>query len=182
MSHLWTRMGSNEEWAILPLGRDHRYHLTGKTDAPAKKDPSGRIESGALLVSKGGVAREAGWVLIASGEENAVRVNGSVLGAGIRFLRDKDEVRVKTTRLFFSSEEPARVEAFPGADRPVKCPRCHTQIEKGQLAVRCPQCEVWSHQADDLPCWTYPAHPRCASCGHATGLDAGFQWTPEEIG
>jgi len=45
--------------------------------------------------------------------------------------------------------------------------------------VRCPQCGVWHHQSDELPCWVYSSS--CSLCDHPTALDAGYRWIPGEL-
>ena len=50
-------------------------------------------------------------------------------------------------------------------------------MRDAESAVRCPQCGIWYHQHDQLPCWTYA--PACGFCPQSTALDAGFAWTPE---
>jgi hypothetical protein len=117
------------------------------------------------------------WVAIGS---PALHVNGVALDVGIRVLRDRDEVRVGDARAYFSAEALPVVVAFPGAERPVFCPRCQQEIAPQSAAVRCPSCGVWHHQADELPCWTYDA--KCALCDQPTALDGGLRWSPEEVG
>ena len=116
------------------------------------------------------------WVVVGS---PAVHVNGAPLDAGIRVLRDRDELRVNAHRMFFSSEVLAEVVPFPGGDRAVFCPRCKLQIAPESAAVRCPRCGVWHHQSEELPCWTYAE--RCTLCDQSSRLDAGFGWTPEDL-
>ena len=114
---------------------------------------------------------------------DAVRVNGVPLDLGIHVLRDRDELRVGSTRAFFSAESLAAIEPFPGSVGPTLCPRCKLEVEAGKAAVRCPKCRVWHHQCpeepDELGCWLYSE--KCAAdCGQPTALDAGFRWTPED--
>ena len=116
------------------------------------------------------------WVVIGS---PTVHANGVPLDAGIRVLRDRDELRVDGHRTFFSTETLATVASFPGGDRAVFCPRCKLQIAPESAAVRCPRCGVWHHQSEELPCWTYAE--RCTLCDQASRLDAGFGWTPEDL-
>jgi hypothetical protein len=111
-----------------------------------------------------------------------------VLGA--RLLCDKDEIVVRVNgspaalHCYFSTERQAEVVPFPGADGvEVRCARCRQPIEKGQMAVRCPNpgCGVWHHQdaESNLLCWNYGAV--CALCPHTTHLDGTFRWTPEDL-
>ena len=80
---------------------------------------------------------------------------------------------------YFSTETTARVEPFPGTDRPVHCPRCKLAIEEGTESVRCPRCAIWHHQSETHPCWTYGE--RCALCDQETALDAGLRFSPEDL-
>jgi hypothetical protein len=114
------------------------------------------------------------WIILGSA---AVRVNGEPLDVGIRVLRDRDELRAGDRRAFFSTESLAKIVPFPGGERPTFCPRSRLEITPGSPAVACPQCKVWHHQSEELPCWTYSE--RCATCDQSTALDAGFRWTPE---
>ena len=116
------------------------------------------------------------WVLLAA-PSLGVRVNGRPVVAGIRVLRDHDEIVLGGSRCFFSTERLARIESFPGADAAVICPRCKRPIQPATPAVRCPGCGTWHHQSDDLTCWSYT--PTCALCEHVSALDAGFRWQPE---
>ena len=118
----------------------------------------------------------AGWVVIGA---PGVHVNGAPLDTGIRLLRDRDELRAGGRRTFFSGESLAEVVLFPGGERSVFCPRCRLEVAPGSPAVRCPGCNVWHHQTDDMPCWTYGDH--CTLCEQPTALDVGFRWTPEGL-
>ncbi len=131
---------------------------------------------GAVLLRSGGTTRER-WMLVGSG---SVRINGTPLAAGIRVLRDRDEIRLNGgPPVYFSTERLARVEPFPGAERQVFCPRCKLPIETGAPAVLCPGCSTWFHQTTDLPCFTYAE--TCPLCDHQTTLDGEYRWTPEEL-
>jgi hypothetical protein len=124
-------------------------------------------------------ARAAGWALLAA-PGSPVRVNGRSLTLGIHALRDRDEVALGAHRVFFSTEELARVVPFPGLAQPAFCPRCKQKIEPGVPAVSCPGCRAWHHQTEKFPCWSYA--PTCALCqAQSTALDAGYTWTPEEL-
>jgi hypothetical protein len=103
-------------------------------------------------------------------------------------LSDRDELRWPVAHdasgaaphpLFFSTERLAAVAPYPAGDRRGSCPRCKQLLTVGDAAVRCPSCGLWHHATDELPCWTYGEH--CAACQQVTSLDAGFQWTPEEL-
>jgi hypothetical protein len=112
------------------------------------------------------------------------RWNGLPLPLGVRVLRHRDEIRLGSLgTAFFSTETLARVVKYPGPAA-VKCARCGDTIETGLPAVQCPNCDVWYHQGidgagRDKPCWTYA--PTCIFCPHGTRLDAGYQWSPEDL-
>jgi hypothetical protein len=127
----------------------------------------------AVLRRHRGSAGES-WVLLAP---PSVRVNGIAVDAGMRVLRDRDELVAGGERCFFSSELLAVVVPMPAAERAVICPRCLLEIVPGSPAVRCPRCSVWHHQTDEYPCWAYS--PTCSLCQQPSALGAGFQWTPE---
>lgn len=121
------------------------------------------------------------WLLTAH-DECAARVNGDPVPLGARVLEHRDEVSLAgshSCRFIVSTRRPAAVGAFPGADRPVSCPRCRQPIGEGDRAVRCPDRGAWHHQSDELPCWTYCE--KCALCDSNTALDGELPWTPEGI-
>ena len=119
------------------------------------------------------------WALF-GGAAPGVRINGRSLLAGIGVLRDRDEILIAgRARFYFSTEEFARVEPFPGGDGPVFCARCRQSIASGTPAVRCPACGHWCEQSDDKPCWTYAA--TCPMCEQPTAFETGLRWTPEEL-
>lgn len=176
MAHLWFR---NEEdiWSVVPLNG----HAVNVSAHPPRVLPEGfrlgEDVTAALIPAE--LADSPAWVLLVA-TDGEVRVNGFAPVAGVRVLQDRDEIRAAhCDALFFSTETQAHVEAFAGSERVVYCARCRQPIEKGQMAVRCPhpQCGVWCHQTDKLPCWTYA--PACALCPQPTALDTGFAWTPE---
>ena len=184
MAHLWLTDDS-DGWAILPLLRDaYLLHARPPTpigaceadlDALATRDGRGpRVP--AVLVRSG--ANHSSWILLTAGARSA-RVNGLPVSAGIRALADRDEIAINgRPPMFFSTETLAHVAPFAGSAQPLFCPRCKQQLENGVVAVRCPRCDVWHHQADDLPCWTYA--DTCAVCDCRTPLEASYTWVPEE--
>ena len=108
--------------------------------------------------------------------------NGQPVVTGLRVLAHGDAIAIEgcDTVYFFSAEELARVESFEGSK--LTCARCRSDIVPGDLAVRCPGCGRWHHEAveEARNCWTYT--PRCALCSQpTTTLDKGLQWTPAAL-
>jgi hypothetical protein len=174
LAHLWFR-AEEEIWSAMPL--DER--TVDVSVCPPRVLADGFRLGGDVLaaVLRARAGDSPVWLLLA-GAGSGARVNGVAPVAGVRVLQDRDEIRATPPHtFFFSSETLARVEEFPGFERAVYCGRCRQAMEKGQIAVRCPQCGIWCHQAESLPCWTYA--PACAFCPQSTSLDAGFSWTPE---
>jgi len=170
MPHLWKEdrpTGNGEpEWVVQPLDGEAAVQLGEASAATA-----------AALLLRSRTDQGETWLAM-SATPSGVALNGAPLHAGIRVLADRDEIRVAGVgRVFFSTEQLARVVPFPGADTPTFCPRCKQDIAAAP-AVRCPSCRRWYHQSDEYPCWTYTA--QCL-CGHPTALDAGFQWTPNGL-
>ncbi|MDQ2974753.1 MAG: hypothetical protein M3R69_04975 [Acidobacteriota bacterium] len=175
MAHLWIR-NAEEQWAVLPLDAD-AFTFAENPPRPVRSVRDEMASSVMLL--KNAQAGAASWVLIA-GAKSGVRVNGMGLLLGVRVVADRDEICVKGVgTCFFSTESLAAIRAFPGAEHQIYCPRCRQGIEKESTAVQCPQCNVWYHQSEDLPCWTYAE--RCALCPQTTDPEAGYRWTPEDL-
>ena len=171
MAHLWIRR--REAWEVLPLERD-RVTLAELCRAAGQDQAVGSPPRGALCRTRRD--REE-WHLVAE-PGPGLAVNGVPLGTGLRTLADRDEIHLTgLPACFFSTERLATVEPLPGLGREVSCPRCRQRIAIGTPAVRCPGCELWHHQSQDLPCWAYAAS--CAVCPQLTDEDAGFRWTPE---
>ena len=172
MAHLWVRDAS-DEWAVLPLEADA---LSLDASPPRVADGrEGDGEPGVLLTRAGAET----WVLLSS-RAGGVRVNGVPLTLGVRAVADRDEICVDGAGTFyFSSETLARVGPFPGAGQTLYCPRCKLGVEAGSPAVKCPQCGVWYHESEELPCWGYAE--TCALCPQPTDAGAGFRWTPEGL-
>jgi hypothetical protein len=103
-----------------------------------------------------------------------VFVNG-VPALPLRVLQDRDEIRVDDQSMYFSTDGPADVVPFFGAPT-VRCGRCQGPMQMGELAVQCPRCRTWHHQAPDLSCWSYG--PQCPGCGRPT---TGAAWQPEPL-
>lgn len=172
MAHLWIE--DDGGWiACRLLGKKYSLDSLASAGRPLRIDPT--AIAGTVLVRAGGAT--PAWAVIAP-TEIEVRVSGAPVMAGIRTLSDRDEIRMRGTRCFFSSESLPVVETFAGVGRPVFCGRCRQPIQAGASAVCCPGCGVWYDQSDELPCWTYA--DTCAFCSRATALDGGLQWTPQE--
>jgi len=181
MAHIWVLHASDAKergWQPVALagdGCDLRLNSEGvQFHSPASGAAAGAPAASIRPVNLPGP--RSTWTLLA-GDCPPVSVNGRSLALGIHRLRDKDDVRVGPHRMFFSTEELARVVAFPGLAEPAHCPRCKREIKPGDLGVRCPSCQAWSHQTEQIPCWTHD--PTCALCGQqSTDLDAGFNFDP----
>ncbi|MEK6324295.1 MAG: hypothetical protein AABN33_21865 [Acidobacteriota bacterium] len=177
MAHLWVRDDA-EQWAVLPLEHDAFTLAASRPQPICRPAGEGDVLSNILLVRTSGTESLA-WVLVA-GASSGVSVNGVPLATGIRVVADRDDIRIPGAEsLYFSTESLARVEEFPGSDQTLFCPRCKQEIGMGTSAVKCPGCSVWHHQTEELNCWTYSEV--CALCAQPTDLNAGFQWTPEEL-
>ena len=182
MAHMWVQLGDEVgEWVIVSLDNNgEAFLLTGDPSAPvvAYGDKRGK-RGGAYIIRHRNLDGSESYQLFASAAAD-VHVNGSLVALGTKVLKDKDEIRVGKSRpMLFSTERQARVKNFPGIGKPAMCPRCKQEIQMGTPAVRCPNCGVWYHQTDELPCWTYSQ--RCSLCPHSTSLEAGFSWTPETL-
>jgi hypothetical protein len=176
MAHLWQRQ--KDGWAPFSLNEEAVWVLSEGVPATADGE-SGRDDRALLLYAASGQ-----WVLLC-GRKADVRVNGVRPLLPIVAMQDRDEIFLggrNGTRVwpsFFSTEQLARPEPFPGRAGPADCVRCGQPIEPGGLAVRCPACASWHHAAESLPCWQYDEH--CALCDQPTDLEAGHRWVPEEV-
>jgi len=187
MSLLWIK-NKNGAWVDHALDNDFIAIGPGATTPMVAPDARG-CNSGTLLVRSGDTHGPDRLLLICR-PGSRTRVNGVRLPTGVRVLVDRDAIALGDCDatapgdrqvLFFSSEQLAQVQPFPGKDDHTSCIRCKLPLESGTPAVRCPapECGFWHHQSDDQSCWTYTA--ACASCGHSTAFDAGFQWSPWEL-
>jgi hypothetical protein len=175
MAHLWTQDQSAGEWVAMPL-TDSALVVAAPGAHALHLRPRGEFPNPPAALLRSQLDGRESWVLT-----GAARVNGMPLLTGIRVLRDRDELEIGGLCAFFSTETLALVQPMPRGDKPVFCPRCKQAIEPKSAAVRCPQCRVWHHQSDDLPCWTYANAEHCSLCDQPTALDAGYRWTPEEL-
>jgi len=195
MPHLWVedRVG---EWAVVPIEGDtldvtrlveqlnaqeslpHHQAEALTRDADCASTVS--LDPHRVMLLRAGAHGSVEWLLLAP-TDRVVRINGMALPAGIAVLSDRDEIaEVPGRSLFFSTERLAVVEPMPAFDPLLVCPRCKQPIATGSPSVCCPQCGLWYHQTDELPCWRYSS--TCSQCPAPTAVDAGFQWTPEEVG
>jgi hypothetical protein len=183
MPHVWNlvKEDAGGRWVAAALAGDG-FVVTCNGDGQELKSPAGAVAAarGSVLILPSGHPDAAlRWTLLA-GRDAGVRINGLPLALGIRALADKDEILAGGRRLFFSTEELARVIPFPGLAQAAFCPRCKQIIEPGDLAVCCPGCRAWSHQSERYPCWTYGQ--TCALCQQqSTALDAGFNFNPAAL-
>jgi hypothetical protein len=160
MAHLWVRQ--ENDWMVLRL-ESPVYDLSKAFPKPGAGPQASPVEL--TLV-------DGEWVLL-SAPGAKVDVNGLPVAANIHVLANRDEIMVDQERLYFSTEVPATVEKYSGAT--LRCPRCKLEINAGDRVVRCPGCKAVHHE----DCWSYA--PTCSLCPAPTPLDAGYQWTPEEL-
>jgi hypothetical protein len=181
---LWVKLEKDLKpaWAIFPLDGGDLIDLSTDTEASPVKRNRKRAMSpkGVILGRTQAVKSRETWVLL-NPQSIPTLVNGEPVLTGIRVLRNKDEIRIAGTgrRFYYSTERLARVERFAGSEPAVFCPRCKREISEGSEAVRCPQCQIWHHQSEELDCWTYSSS--CSLCDQSTGLDTGYRWTPEAL-
>lgn len=178
MAHLWIEEYPGD-WAVILLESSRVDLTTLRKSARGATRERTRARTRAAYLLRDAARERAAWHLLAR-PEIAISINGLPLLGGLRVLDDRDEIRLAgDDALFFSTEELARVVPTPITDKPMMCPRCRQRVEPGTLAVCCPDCRLWYHQSDALPCWTYA--PTCALCPQPTPLDTGFRWTPMEL-
>jgi len=179
MAHIWFQRDSGDWERVTPAPGEGRVSL------PDRRGGSHASWPMVLRAARSGGEQ---WMLL-SCDGAPVQVNGRPLMAGVRILRDRDEIRLAgESPLYFSTERLPVVESFPGAEQAVPCARCRQEIKVGTPAVRCPgsSCGLWFHQSREIPCWTgYAGEPfrSCAMCDYPAALapDADFRWTPEDL-
>ncbi len=180
MAVLWVRLkGGEVPWGVAVLDAQEAVELVGDRARPLRVATADgrRVEGAVVLRHDAGGAGGVGWVLI-RGRGREVRVNGMVERLGVRALRHQDQIEVGDQRMYFSTESLASVGPFPGAGRPVFCPRCKQEIEAGVPAVQCPSCGLWHHETPELNCWTYAPH--CSTCSQGTEVGGEYRWVPED--
>jgi hypothetical protein len=176
MAHLWVRTTS-DNWGTVPV-EEASFDLATLVPHPVAVPTADRDLTRSVLLLRCRSEKES-WLLICRSIPN-VCVNGFPVSLGIRVLEDRDELWIPgLPAVFFSTETVAQITTFQGSREQIICPRCKQEIEKDTSAVKCPQCSVWHHQSDELPCWTYAAH--CTLCDQPTGLDTGYRWSPEVL-
>ena len=166
---------TQDSWMMIPL--DGAKSSRTLECASRERLRARQTRSGAFLM----LSPATGAPVLVAGPDSGARVNGNPLPLGIRALRDRDEIFLTRcgARLYYTDECLASVVQFAGADRPVFCPRCKTEIAHDSPAVQCPRCRLWHHQSAELPCWTYAE--TCTACDQRTALDGGYSWTPEGL-
>lgn len=162
-------------WCPNALDAGQQYGLTNageltSTDQPL---PVSLISAGSL------------WSL-ALQPGTRVALNGREVITGFCVLTDRDHWTIHSPdcdcprEFFFSAEGLATIAPFPAhTEGSPSCPRCKSPFEPGQLAVKCPSCGTWHHQAENRPCWSYDK--TCALCPQTTATDAELNWTPEDL-
>ena len=181
MAHLWMKVDAG--WAVAPL-RGDAFELSLGPEGELGVRPGEDRKATALLLRQPAAAEQR-WALLCrelapESEEPAVYVNGEPVLTGLRALEDLDELRIGAgDRTFFSTETLATVQPYPSDHPALPCARCRQDLTPGTPGVACPQCGVWHHQTEDLPCWTYSEN--CAYCDQPTDLGSGYRWTPEEL-
>jgi len=121
------------------------------------------------------------WCLVGTGSDamaQNVLVNGEPLRLGLRVLKERDRLLSDEIDFFFSRELPATIETFPEtSDDAVICGRCRNPLSPGESAVRCPGCRTWSHETEELPCFTYPGTETCPLCDQPNRIGE-LRWSP----
>jgi hypothetical protein len=177
MAHMWY-IAADGSWA--PAALDDTAFVLGSFGLARLADPREAVPASPVVVLRRTVGEpDTSWSLLIPAAV-PVLVNGAPSPLGLVVLADRDEIRVPgLPPVFFSTETLAAIVPFPAGAPRGFCPRCKQPIELGASAVSCPDCGLWYHQSDTLPCWTYG--DRCAACARPTPLDTGFSWTPEEV-
>jgi hypothetical protein len=175
MAHLWLMYPRTHE--PVPL-LDSPLDIDAAPPAPASPAAGGEADASRTLLVKTDATGDA-WCLVAGAGAEAF-VNGQRVVAGIRFLRDRDEIRLPLSGrwYYYGTERLAQVMPFP-LSQGAACPRCRQPVLPAAAAVQCPGCGLWHHESAELPCWSYA--DTCAMCSHSTQLDAGYRWTPEAL-
>lgn len=175
MAVVWTRVDDARASRWQPHFLDQDLYALVPEAGPRPYSTEQPDLAPALLVRS--AADACAFALIARDETS---LNGTPLRCGLSMLSDRDEIRFADGRRFyFSTERLATVEPFPDVDKPAKCVRCKTALDRGDDAVRCVGCDLWFHQTTELGCFAHAAN--CPVCETATALDTGYRWTPEEL-
>ncbi|MGD0389446.1 MAG: hypothetical protein ABSC42_10880 [Tepidisphaeraceae bacterium] len=173
MPRLWVRRDL-QQWTTVPLDHDP-FELNA--------DPLGAIvptarDGPVVLARKVDDGKDQWALIVRPGEEAIVHVNGDRVMLGMRALRDHDAIQIGGGgRIYFSAESAPVIVTYPEGKPPVICPRCSTEIKSGDLVVRCPKCETYFHQKQELECWLYD--DRC-QCDQPTALSEENCWRPDE--
>ena len=181
MPQLWTKIksrgdGKGSGWIMASLKSDLIELLDDQGNDPPllRLKGVGSIKGRAILVKAGG--GDHGQYVLICGLDKDVSVNGTKLFTGIKTLNHQDEILLLQTarRFYYSTERLPTSEIFPGEEgRSLICPRCRQEIKPGDQVVRCPQCGIYHHQYEELPCWNYCE--KCSICDQDTRrADYGF--------
>jgi len=178
MAHLWLR-APNCGWATFALASPSYTLRVQETGISIAR--SSRSDDSEPMVLRTDSVRPECWALMAKAGDSSIALNGRPLLAGLSVLKDRDEIRLfHSGRIYFSTERLPAIEPFSrrNGDEAIYCPRCRQEIEQGTDAVQCPRCSLFYHASEDRGCWDYS--PSC-TCGRATDLDAGYEWTPHDL-
>ena len=159
MANLWQHRPDQDDWE--PMGVEDEV----------------RVGSARLYRYAESVTARERWALLV-GRRSGVRVNGELVGTGLRSLRDRDAIEADGALFFFTTERLPVVTAMPADPARVVCGRCRTSIAEGSPAVSCPQCGVWHHGSEALPCWG--SLPKCSLCDGSTA-GVAYAWTPRSL-
>lgn len=178
MAYLWHN-ANDKTWTPTELTRSMILR-NGKIEAVDHPESSTE-RAGVLVYAHHLESQPIRWILIAA-PGFRVSLNGEKLEAGIRILADRDAICMAPDRaMYFSTERRAHIEEYGGSELAF-CPRCKLEIKAHDLAVCCPQCQVYHHHKDQdgESCWSYTG--TCALCDQPTELNSTeFNWTPEAL-
>jgi hypothetical protein len=180
MAHLWKRSKPRGPWTPHCLGGGEVLLCAdGDFIRGSVHDFVARVGHERVVLQRISTAPAEVWVLLVP-LRVSIHVGGCRVRIGVRVLADRDSIQFAGAEpVFLTTEEPASVVDFPGAESGQYCPRCKLALDKGCASVLCPACGNIHHQSTDMPCWTYAAG--CAVCGNDTSLDQGFSWSPEVL-
>lgn len=173
MPHVWIQQTREDTTQSASSWVERRLDDLLELDLGGKRGAGlGGLPGAARIVSSAGQ-----WLLLVS-PTAGVAVNGMPVSTGIHTLVDRDEIQGNDlARVYFSTECPPAIVAYPRDDASARCPRCQQTIEHDSSSVRC-HCGAYYHQSEALPCYLYGP---CVLCGAPTDLDGSYRWTPESL-